>query len=176
MTLDILYPEATPVQGNTTIAVVASVDDLEAPSLATEINAAGSLILSCFVRDWNPELQSNQGNAPSRLCTTVQLPVEGNTQFNPIEIRYVYDPQADDTSDDNKAKALLTRGSEFYFIVRKGFDAKTTDFATTQRVEVWKVRCGRQNRVRSGEDEFSEYEISQQIFPLIEPVDGVVAA
>jgi len=174
--VSIIYPEATPVQGNTSIAVVASTADLDSPDLSSEINAAGSLVLSCFIRDWNPELQNNQGNAPARLCTTVQLPVEGNTQFNPIEIRYVYDPQADDTSDDNKAKALLTRGSEFYFVVRKGFDAQNTAFAAGQRVEVWKVRMGRQNKVRSGEDEFSEYEISQQVFPLIEPVDGVIVA
>lgn len=174
--MTIYYPEATPVQGNTSIAVTAAIATLTAPSLATEINAAGSLILSCYIRDWNPELQNNQGNAPARLCTTVQLPVEGNTQFSPIEIRYVYDPQGDDTTDDNKAKALLTRGTELFFVVRKGFDAQATAFAAAQQAEVWKIRCGRQNKVRSGDDEFSEYEISQQIFPLIEPVDAVIAA
>ncbi|HET9501658.1 MAG TPA: hypothetical protein VFO98_15505, partial [Marmoricola sp.] len=68
------------------------------------------------------------------------------------------------------------RGTELYFVVRKGFDAQNTAFAASQKVEVWKVRCGRQNFVRSGEDEFSEYEVSQQIFPLVEPVYGTVAA
>lgn len=174
--MSILYPEATPVQGNTKIQVVADISSLSAPSLATEIDDAASLDISCFIRDWNPELQSNQGNSPSRLCTTVQLPVEGNTQFNPIEIRYVYDPQAATSTDDNKARALLTRGSEFYFVVRKGLDAQNTDWAASQYVEVWKVRCGRQNYVRSGEDEFSEYEITQQIFPLTEPTFGQIAA
>lgn len=174
--MSITYPEATTVQGNTKIQVVASIASLSAPDLSSEINAVASLDISCYVRDWNPELQSNQGNAPSRLCTTVQLPVEGNTQFSPVEIRYVYDPQADDTTDDNAAKALLTRGSEFYFVVRKGLDAQADAWAVGDRVEIWKVRCGRQNRVRSGDDEFSEYEISQQIFPLTEPTDGVIVA
>lgn len=174
--MTVIYPEATSVQGNTKIVAVATIADTSAPSLATEIGAAGSVDISCFIRDWNPELQSNQGNAPSRLCTTVQLPVEGNTQFSPIEIRYVYDPQAADSTDDNKALALLTRGTELYFVVRKGLDAQDTAFAASQYVETWKVRCGRQNKVRSGEDEFSEYEISQLIFPLVEPVDGQVAA
>lgn len=172
----IIYPEGTTVQGNTKIQVVASIASLAAPSLATEINDAASLDISCFIRDWNPELQTNQGNAPARLCTTVQLPVEGNTQFSPVEIRYVYDPQAADSTDDNKAKALLTRGTEFYFVVRKGLDAQTVDWAAAQHAEVWKVRCGRQNRGRSGEDEFSEYEIVQQIFPLTELSDAVIAA
>lgn len=170
-----IYPEGTPVQGNTKIQVVAAIASLSAPDLSSEINAVASLDISFFLRDWNPELQSNQGNAPARLGTTVQLPVEGNTQFNPIEARYVYDPQAASSTNDNKALALLTRGSEFYFVVRKGISAET-DWTAGDHVEVWKIRCGRQNKVRSGTDEFSEYEITQQIFPLTEPTDGVLVA
>lgn len=174
--MTVIYPEATPVQGNTKVQAVLSIADTSAPSLASEINAASSVDLSCFLRDWNPEITNNSGTSPARLCTTVQLPVEGNTQFQPIEVRYVYDPQAADSTDDNKALALLVRGTEFYAVVRKGLDAQNTDWATTQHVEVWRFRCGRQNRLRSGEDEFGEYEIVQQIFPLTEPDYGVVAA
>lgn len=172
--MTVIYPEATPVQGNTSLLLMTAVVDLDSVAVTTEVNAATSLNLSCFVRDWNPEMTSNSGNAPARLCSTVQLPVEGNTQFSPIEVRYVYDPQGDDTTDDNKAKAFLTRGTEFYALVRKGFDAQSTAFAAGQRYELWKFRAGRQNKVRSGTDEFSEYEISQQWFPLTEPVDGVL--
>lgn len=160
----------------TKIQAVASISVLASPDLSSEINAAGSVDLSCFVRDWNPELNSNQGNAPSRLCTTVQLPVEGNTQFSPIELRYVYDPQAATSTDDNKARVLLAQGTEFYFVVRKGLAAQTTDWAAGQYAEVWKVRCGRQNYVRSGQDEFSEYEISQLVFPLTEPTFAQIVA
>lgn len=174
--MTIIYPEATPVQGNTSLLLMTDVADLDSVSLATEIGDAASINVSCFVRDFNPELQSNTGNAPARLCTVVQLPVEGLTQFSPIEVRYVYDPQGDDTTDDNKAKAFLARGTEFYALVRKGFDAQAEAFAVGQRYEVWRFRAGRQNKVRSGEDEFSEYEISQQWFPLTEPVDGVLVA
>lgn len=176
MTVDLIYPEATPVQGNTSVVLLTSAADLDSVSLAGEINDATSLIASCFLRDWNPEMTSNTGNAPSRLCSTVQLPVEGNTQFNAIEQRFVYDPQGDDTTDDNKVKAFLARGTEFYALVRKGLDAQATAFAVGQRYELWRFRAGRQNRVRSGTDEFSEYEISQMWFPLTEPVDGVIVA
>jgi hypothetical protein len=171
--MTVIYPEATPVQGNTSLLLLTAVADLDSVAMA-EINAATSLNLSCFVRDWNPEMTSNSGNAPARLCSTVQLPVEGNTQFSPIEVRYVYDPQGAPESDDNKGLAFLERGTEFYALVRKGFDAQNTAFAATQRYELWKFRAGRQNKVRSGTDEFSEYEISQQWFPLTEPVDGVI--
>ena len=43
-----------------------------------------------------------------------------------------------------------------------------------QRYELWRFRAGRQNFVRSGEDEFGEYEVSQMLFPLSEPVHGVI--
>lgn len=174
--MTVIYPEATPVQGNTSIQLMTDVTVLASASLAAEVNDATSLNVSCFVRDWNPEMTSNSGNAPARLCSTVQLPVEGNTQFAPIEVRYVYDPQAADSTDDNKAKAFLVRGTEFYALVRKGFDAQATAYAVGQRYELWKFRAGRQNKVRSGTDEFSEYEISQQWFPLTEPTDGVIVA
>lgn len=174
--MSILYPEATPVQGNTKVQAVTSVAVLTAPDLSSEISAVTSVDLSCFLRDWNPEMTSNSGSAPSRLCTTVQLPVEGNTQFNAIELRYVYDPQAADSTDDNKAKALLVRGTEFYAVVRKGLDAQATAWAASQYVEVWKFRCGRQNFVRSGEDEFGEYEVTQLVYPLSEPTYGQVVA
>lgn len=174
--MTVIYPEATPVQGYTSLVLMTDVTTPTAVSLAGEINDASSVNVSCFVRDFNPEMTNNTGTAPARLCTTVQLPVEGNTQFSPIEVRYVYDPQGADSTDDNKAKAFLTRGTEFYALVRKGFDAQADAFAATQRYELWKFRAGRQNKVRSGEDEFAEYEISQQWFPLLEPVDGVIAA
>lgn len=176
MTVDLIYPEATPVQGNTSLVLLASVADLDSVSVADEVKDPTSLNFSCFVRDWNPEMTSNTGNAPSRLCSTVQLPVEGNTQFAPIEARYVYDPQGAPDAPENKGKTFLARGTEFYALVRKGFDAQTEDFASGQRYELWRFRAGRQNKVRSGTDEFSEYEISQQWFPLTEPVDGVLTA
>jgi hypothetical protein len=174
--MTVIYPEATPAQGNTKVKVVATIASKTAPSLATEVNAAASLDISCFIRDWNPEITSNSGTAPPRLCTTVQMPQEGRTQFSAIEVRYVYDPQAADTVDANKAKALLVEGTSFYAVVRKGLDAQTSAFAATQKVEVWSFRAGRQNKVRSGDDEFSEFEISQMLYPTAAPVDGVLAA
>jgi hypothetical protein len=174
--MTVIYPEATPAQGNTKVAAVATVASPAAPDLSSELGAAGTLDLSCFLRDWNPELTTNSGTAPPRLCTTAQLPQEGRTQFNAIEIRYVYDPQGDNTVDENKAKALLVQGFEFYAVVRKGLNARDDAFTAGERVEVWRMRAGRQNYVRSGDDEFSEYEISQMLYPLAEPVEGVIVA
>lgn len=174
--MTLIYPEATPVQGNISLLLMTDVADADSVSLASEVGDAASLNVSCFVRDFNPELTSNSGSAPPRLCTTVQLPVEGLTQFSAIEVRYVHDPQAADSTDDNKAKAFLTRGTEFYALERQGLDAQTVAFAVGQRYKLWRFRAGRQNEGRSGTDEFAEFEIVQQWFPLGEPVPGVLVA
>lgn len=174
--MTVIYPEATPVQGNTKYAVVLTIATPTAPDLSAEISAATTLDISCYIRDFNPEVQSNTGFAPARACTTVQLPVEGLTQFSPIELRYVYDPQAADATDENKLKTLLTRGTEFFMVVRKGLDARTDNFSVGDYVEVWKFRAGRQNRGRSGTDEFGEYEIVQNLFPLTEAEYGQIVA
>lgn len=175
--MTVIYPEATPVQGNTKVKAVLTVADPAAPSLASEINAASSVDLSCFLRAFAPSVTVNSGTAPPRLCTREQLPQEGNTQFAAIELRYPYDPQADDLTDDNKAKATLTQGTELYLVVRKGLDAREDDFAADEQVEVWKVRLGRQDRTWSGEDEFAEYEIAQMAYPVLTPeYDAVIAA
>lgn len=171
--MTVYYPTATNVQGMTKIQGVASIADMEAPDLSSEISAVGSVDLSCYLDDWNVEIQQNEGSAPARLCTTVQLPVPGNTQFSAVPITYVYDPQAASSTNDNKAKALLSEGSIVYFVVRKGLDADSVDWAAGQYVEVYKVRCGRQNFTKTGTDEFAEYRVTQKLYPLNEPTEGV---
>lgn len=173
--MTIIFPDATPVQGNTKVKLCAAIATLTAPSLATEINAAASLDVSFFLRDWNPDFTANTGSAPPRLGTTVQLPLEGNTQFSAIELRYIYDPTAADSVSNNKLKALMVQGTTLYAVVRKGKDA-TVAFAATDRVEVWKIRVGKPRRLRSGDDEFSEFEIAQNVMPLADFTDAVVAA
>lgn len=163
--MSVYEPEAIPSLGNTKVVVTDSVADETAPSLATEINAATSEDLSLTIRDWNPTISENSGTAPRRLGTTTQMPLQGLSNYEPIEVRYPYDPQGDDTDPDNAAKAALVEGAVKDFVVRKGVDAETA-FAVDDEVEVWSVRCGRQNRGRSGDDEFAEYEIVQMLYPL----------
>ncbi len=173
--MTVLYPEATPLNGTVKVAVLNTVANLAAPDLSDEIGAVSTLDISCFIRDWNPAFETGEGQAPKRLCTTLVLPVEGNTTLSAIPLAYVYDPQAATSTDDNKARLKLTQGSEFYIVVRKGLPY-TTAFAASQYVETIKVRCGRQNYVRSSDDEYAEAEIQQKLFPIIEPVHGQIAA
>lgn len=173
--MSVLMPEATNVSGNLKIVAALTVAVPATPDLSAEISAGTSLDVSCFIRTWNPEIQTNSGTAPPRVCTTAQMPTEGYSQFSAVELRYVYDPQAATSTDDNKARLMFAQGTEISFVVRKGHPY-TTAFAATQYTEVWKMRAGRQNYVRSGDDEFAEYEISQMFYPLAEPTHGQVVA
>lgn len=173
--MSVLFPEATPVLGNLKVAVLDAVAVPAAPDLSTEIGDADTLDISCFIRDWNPSFESNSGTAPRRACTTTVLPIEGTTNFQAIALSYVYDPQAATSTDDNKARLKLVQGTEFFIVARKGLPYSTA-FAASQYSEVLKVRCGRQNYVKSGDDEFAEFEIQQMLYPLTDITQGQIVA
>lgn len=173
--MSVLFPEATPVLGNLKVAVVDALASMAAPDLSAELNAGTTLDISCFISTWAPSFDTTDGQARPRLCTTVVLPVEGRTQFSPIQIEYVYDPQAATSTNDNKARLKLAQGSEFYIVERSGFPY-TQAFAATDYTRALKFRCGRQNRVPSGDDEFAEFVIQQKLYPLTDFVEGQVVA
>ena len=175
--MTIIFPEATPVLGNIKVKGVLTLAAPAAAKLATEVNAATSLDLSCFLRpSFSPTAETASETAPPRLCTTIDLPIEGRTNIPAFDLRYIYDPQAADTVDANKAKALLQPGVIIHLLLRKGLNSRLTDYAVGQRYETWKVRLGRQNFVTSGDDGGGEFEISQMAFPLSDVVQGVIAA
>lgn len=171
----LIDPTATPAKGYQSVLLLFAVASPAAVDLSTEIGDAATLNVSLFLRDYQPSFQNNTGFAPARVGTGVQFPQEGYTQFQPQEARYIYDPQADDTTDENKAKAALDRGTLFWVLNRLG-PAVDVAYAVGQRYELVKYRAGRQNPGRSGEDEFAELERIQQWFPLTEPVEGVIVA
>lgn len=175
--MTVLYPEAVKFQGNVAVKAVLSIADVAAPKLATEINAVTSVDLSCYLRDFAPPITLNSGTAPARLCTTIQLPSEGNAEYGALPLRYVYDPKTAPTTDGNKALATLAPGASIFFVVRKGLDARGAVWAATQRVEVWQGRMGKvQSRTRSGDDEFAELEIEQLFIPTAIPnFDAIIA-
>jgi hypothetical protein len=93
--MSIVFPEATKVQGNTSVYVVQTVANMAAPDLSSEINAGSSVIVSCYLYgDLNPTVTTNKGEAPRRLCTTQVFQQFGNTTYEVPDLQYVYDPQA----------------------------------------------------------------------------------
>lgn len=176
--MTVLFPEGTQQLGNTSITVVQTVADMSAPKLATEINATSSVNVSCFMFSGGVgSSTTNKGTAPRRLCTKTELQRLGLTTYDVTDLQYVYDPQADDTDDENKAKAALTEGTDVYLIVRRGLDAQDEAYAASQKVDVWHVELGPQNRTTTGEGEFDLYSITQSVAVIEPPVlDAVIAA
>lgn len=175
--MTVLYPEATPAQGNTSVVVVQTIADKNAPKLATEINAASSVNISCYLYG-QLEATSNQnkGTAPNRMCDTVTLEILGNTTYSLAGLEYLFDPQGDAADDPNKAKTTLAPGAEVWLVVRKGLSARNTAYAASQKVDLHHVRLGVQNDVTVGDGEFAEYAKRQEVVYIEPPIYGVTVA
>lgn len=168
--MSVLFPEATKVQGNTSVVVVQTIANMAAPDLSSEVGAASSVNVSCFLYgDLNPTVTTNKGEAPRRLCTTQVFQQFGNTTYEVPDLQYVYDPQDDDLADANKAKAALAEGDEVYLVIRRGLNAQSDAVAAGDLVDVWHVRLGPQNRSTTGDSEFDEYSITQSVIALGPP-------
>lgn len=173
--MTVIFPEATQQLGNTSVTVVQTVANMAAPDLSTEINAVSSVNVSCFLYSGGVGTSNtNKGSAPRRVCTKAELQQFGITNYEVTDLSYVYDPQAADSTDDNKAKAALTEGSEVYLIVRKGLDAETVAYAAGQYVDVWHVELGPQNRTQTGDGEFDEFSITQSVVVKSPPQQDVL--
>lgn len=176
--MSVLIPEPVEAFGNTKLAVATAVADPAAPKMATEINAASSVEATFFVRDFAPTAAQNKGAAPRVLGTKGQAQGLGIVNYDVPTLRYVYDPQGDPTAEANKLKELLAPGTELYFIERKGLDPETVDWAVGQKTRVHHLRVGEQNETRSGDGEFDQFEVTQELVYVTAtgPVDGAVVA
>jgi hypothetical protein len=169
----IVFPEATKAQGNTSVAVVQTIAIPGAPDLSSEIQAASTVIASCYLYSGGVGTTSTtKGEAPRRVCTTNSYQQFGNTTYEVSDLQYVYSPQGADAEADAMRDAL-TEGSEVFLVVRRGLPAETTAFAAGQKVDVWKVRLGPQNKTQTGDGEYDEYSITQSVIVIDDPVEDV---
>lgn len=169
----VTFPDATKAQGNVSVTVVATIASTAAPDLSSEINAAGSVNVSCYLFDNGAIVTSNTNKvtAPARLCTTEQFQELGNTTYEVADLQYVYAPQSASGATENKAKTLLVEGATLYLVERLGLaagGATPTDYAAGQYVNIYHVRLGKQNRVRQGDAESAVFGITQSAI-LIDP-------
>lgn len=171
--MTVVFPEATKAQGNTSVAVVQTLASPSAPDLSGEIQAGTTVIASCYLYSGGVgTTNTSKGEAPRRLCTTNSYQQFGNTTYEVSDLQYVYSPQGDDAEADAMRDAL-TPGSEVYLLVRRGLPAETTAFAAGQKVDVWHVRLGPQNKTQTGDGEFDEYSITQPVIVIGDPVEDV---
>ena len=174
--MTVINPEATGSYGQSTLIAVLTVADPANPSLATEINAASSVNLSFFLRDFNPTAPQNKGTAPRRAGTKTQLDKLGAVQYAVDRLRCVYAPQEAAGTDNNKARDLLTEGTKLYIYEFPGIDPDTTAITAADLGRYHYLQLGKPVPGRSGDGEFDEYEMQLDVEYLLAPGDCTVAA
>lgn len=173
--MSIYEPEAVESQGNVRVAILAAVAILTAVDLSTEIGGAGTVDVTLTFNDWAPTRTPNTGTSPRRVGTRSQMPREGNMQYQAISITYPDDPQADPGDPTVAAKEALEEGAIVFVLVRKGIPAETA-WAIGQKYELWKCRTGAQIEGKSGDDEFAEFQVQQNLYPLHVLAKGAIVA
>lgn len=176
--MTIVMPEGTPTLGAVKVKAVTAIADLAAPKLATEINAATSVDVSCHLLadGWNPSAETAKQNKKRRLCSKKDTEQLSTTTYRVAALRYVHNPQTDDTSAGNEARELLQEGLKLYFVERHGKDAQTAPFAVADRVRTHYLVLGPQIEMNDP-DENGEFYIYQEVAYVTAdgPTAGIVA-
>lgn len=167
-----VYPAGVQVRKTVRLAFVTTIANLSAPKIATEINAASSQDISCYVtpEGWKPSLTQNKGNAPRRICTGADRQNLGSEMYELPDLLYANNPQGAAASVQVLAAEKLVPGTSGFIIERLGINIDATDYAVGQFVNVWPVTLGAQLDEYDITDEFGEYLIRQ---PLVVSGSGL---
>jgi hypothetical protein len=164
--MSVVVPTGVPVLGNTSVRWVATIADVNAPKLATELNAAApaSLDISGYLlaEGWEPGQDAGKATAPRRLAERVAYERFTTTTLQIADLQYVISPQGAAASAGKKAYETLTEGLAGYLVERLGLDAKTSAWAVGQFVNVIPVVLG-PRLIMGGTDDESDYTVIQPV-------------
>jgi len=152
---------STPADGNVLVKLVAAIADTSAPKVATEINAVGSVDISCYLTGggYKPSL-SEQVIQDERLCTTQTYEQKGRSQRG-LEVEYIDNTNSANQTTFNKAKDTLIPGTAQYLVVRTGLPY-TTAAAAGQKFSVYPITPGEYNELPPEAN--SVLKIAQKLF------------
>lgn len=166
-----IRPAAAKAFGREKWMFVPTIANTASPSLASEINAAGSLDVTMmfFTSSARPDASVNMAKAARRLGDIESYEFVGETSYTLGEIRYSFDPQAAALSNGVKAFEKFPAGTTGYLVRRLGID-RNTDFAVGQFVSIFSVEFGPQVEVTEGDGESAEVAIKQGVALNAPPV------
>lgn len=133
-------PAAVPSDGFVKLKWVTTIANPAAPSLATEINAASSLDLECYLKEMFTPKTEAAAVEDRRMCSKQVFQTPGTYTYTIDDLVAVYDVQ-NAASVANKAYAALTPGATGYLVARWGMDSDTA-YAAGQKVDVFPVTLG----------------------------------
>ena len=125
---------------NIKVQFVTALADPAAPKVATEIKAASSVEMTCYL---TTQISPNADQATvtdDRMCLRQVLEAPGTVTYSIDELQYVYDVQ-NAASVSNKLYAALPSLATGFVIIRYGIDVDT-DWAAVQKGDVYPVQAG----------------------------------
>lgn len=176
--MTLVMPEGTPTLGAVKVKAVVTVTAIAAPKLATEINAASSVDISCHLLadGWAYSAETAKQTKKRRKCSKKDTEQLGVTTHRLAALRYVHNPQGADAAAGNEARLALKEGLKFYFVERQGKDAQTAPYAVADRVRTHYLVLGPQIEM-DDPDENGEFYIYQEVAYVTAdgPTPGIVA-
>jgi hypothetical protein len=163
-------PPGVKYEGNLKVAYVPTIAAIATPTV-TECTAAGALDISFFITGGNFKPSGEQARGDDRRVGSKQtFESLGREKSTIDDLVYIGDPQAAAAVAANKAMELFQPGVAGFFVVRYGLDAETVDFVAAQKVDIWPITFGVQNKTPLAEnDEFAKITLTQAV-----AVTGVV--
>lgn len=162
--MPVTIPVGVKAEGTLKVSFVPTIANVNAPT-TVEVNAAGALDVSFFITAGNFKTSGEQARGDDRRVGSKQtFEVLGREKSSIDDIVYIADPQAAAATAGNKAMELFQPGVSGFFVVRYGLDAETVDFAAAQKVDIWPIIFGAQNKSQLAEnDEFAKITIVQAV-------------
>lgn len=174
--MPVTIPVGVKAEGNLKVAYVPTIANLAAPTVA-EVTAAGALDISFFLMAGQFKPTGEQARGDDRRVGSKKTYETMGREKNTIDdIVYIADPQAAALAAGNKAMELFQDAVSGFFVVRYGLDAETVDFAAAQKVDIWPIQFGAQNKVPLDEnDEFAKIRVTQGVAVIAPGVKKQVA-
>jgi len=168
-----IFPAGTQAQGNVSKRFLQTVS-LTAPTVA-QVTATTAIDASCFLYEGAGmvDVDENKVDSQRRLCSRNTFQRFGNRTYSVGDLMYVYDQQAEDTTDVNKLYAALVPGSKMFLLDRFGLDAQQVDFAVGQFVDIIPVQLGERVPMADTGNEANEIQIKQPLIVTATPVRKV---
>ena len=177
--MTIFTPDTVASQGNTSVYILTTPPVDPASPTKAEIDAG--IVASCFFYggQFTATGEQSTGERPRKLCHKVTPQALGAVTFSIEAIQFSHDPQGADTDEANAVRTALAEGTKVWIYDRMGKDAETEPVAAGDVLRGHHLDTGVQNWGQTGDGEFDEFSVTQQLTYTSanpRPVKAVVAA
>lgn len=141
------------------------------------LEGATAVALTCYLsKNTFGESAETERGTDERECTKIVFEVLGKTRFTLENLDYVWDPQAPEGDENNKAYETLKPGTKGFITIRYGVEDEEP-LEVDQKADQFPVTLGEQVRKTPEGNAGEKLKISQEVVVTGVPVrDGIIAA